>query len=73
MAVFRIRWKINYVRHLDADFEKENTSRVMKKSVFGNEDGTQIHRTYEPSHEKTSLWVSDEVRHKSGCTATEND
>ena len=27
---------------------------------------------YEPRHEKTNVLVSDLVRHKPGCTATEN-
>ena len=26
----------------------------------------------EPRHEKTNVLVSDQVRHKPGCTATEN-
>ena len=28
--------------------------------------------TYEPPHEKTKVLVSDQVRHKPGCTATEH-
>ena len=28
--------------------------------------------TYEPRHEKTNILVSDLVRHKPGCTATED-
>ena len=28
---------------------------------------------YEPRHEKTNVLVSDQVRHKLGCTATEDD
>ena len=28
---------------------------------------------FEPRHEKTSVLVSDLVRHKPGCTATEDD
>ena len=28
---------------------------------------------YEPCHEKTNVLVSDLVRHKPGCTATEDD
>ena len=29
-------------------------------------------RTNEPRHEKTNVLVSDQVRHKPGCTATED-
>ena len=28
---------------------------------------------FEPHHEKTNILVSDLVRHKLGCTATEDD
>ena len=28
--------------------------------------------TYEPRHEKTNILVSDLLRHKPGCTATED-
>ena len=28
---------------------------------------------FEPRHEKTNILVSDQVRHKPGCTATEDD
>ena len=33
---------------------------------------TDISITFEPRHEKTNYLVSDLVRHKSGCTATED-
>ena len=33
---------------------------------------SEILKTYEPSHEKTNILVSDIVRHKPGCTATED-
>ena len=33
----------------------------------------QLHnKTFEPCHEKTNALVSDQVRHKPGCTATED-
>ena len=32
----------------------------------------QHKQTIEPCHEKTNILVSDLVRHKSGCTATED-
>ena len=28
--------------------------------------------SFEPRHEKTCLWVSDQVQHKPGCSATED-
>ena len=31
-----------------------------------------VHRIYEPRHEKTNVLVSDLVRHKPGCTATQD-
>ena len=41
--------------------------RVMKKIFLGfDKDMT------EPRHEKTNILVSDLVRHKPGCTATED-
>ena len=32
----------------------------------------QIRCTFEPCHEKTNILVSDLVRHKPGCTVTED-
>ena len=31
-----------------------------------------VNKTYEPRHEKTNFLVSDLLRHKPGCTATED-
>ena len=35
-------------------------------------DGVFNYVAYELSHEKTNVVVFDQVRHKPGCTATEN-
>ena len=41
--------------------------------VQRNTDGdTPSHWKNEPRHEKTNVLVSDLVRHKPGCTATED-
>ena len=32
----------------------------------------RVNRVNEPRHEKTNILVSDQVRHKPGCTATED-
>ena len=40
------------------------------KTGCTNEEELEL--SYEPRHEKTNILVSDLVRHKPGCTATED-
>ena len=44
-----------------------------EKKLVNNMSGEKIGFQYEPNHEKTYLWVSAQVRHKQGCTTTEDD
>ena len=43
-----------------------------KEDMLKNYIYKQIHYNNEPRHEKTNGLVSDMVRHKPGCTATED-
>ena len=36
------------------------------------EDKVRSYVLFEPVREKLTIWVSDQVRHKPGCTATED-
>ena len=49
---------------LDIDVLFNGTTQVLQNIIF---------KPYEPRHEKTNVLVSDLVRYKSGCTATEDD
>ena len=40
--------------------------------LIKNEGARMLTRLFEPRHEKTNVLVSDLVRHKPGCTATED-
>ena len=46
------------------DIFKSNENKVSCKACF--------EKTFEPRHEKTNVLVFDLVRHKPGCTATED-
>ena len=50
--------------------EKESSENVKFKGG-GYPHKVLTTSTYEPRHEKTNILVSDQVRHKPGCTATE--
>ena len=47
---------------------------LQKKNETGSEPQINLYdaSSFEPRHEKTNVLVSDLVRHKPGCTATED-
>ena len=50
-----------------------NLGRIlMLTSELAALEGLKKQHNIEPRHEKTNVLVSDLVRHKSGCTATED-
>ena len=44
----------------------------LAKSLIHVTERRGVKNTFEPCHEKTNVLVSDLVRHKPGCTATED-
>ena len=51
---------------------KEDALQLLQKSDVEPEQERSVSQVLEPCHEKTSVLVSDLVRHKPGCTATED-
>ena len=44
---------------------------IFLSSENGIKDAQYLQGTNEPSHEKTNIWVSDQVRQKPACAVTE--
>ena len=45
---------------------------LLSENIIKKYEDKMQESTFEPHCEKTSLWVSDQVRHKPGCTTTED-
>ena len=50
----------------------EHSHKYVEAKKETTEVDYTIAESYEPRHEKTNVLVSDQVRHKPGCTATED-
>ena len=70
------------MRKVTTQTEKQSTNademtvkkllRMTDPEKSGGKNLETIIKSFEPCHEKTNILVSDQVRHKPGCTATKD-